>query len=72
LVPRNFRKDGIFTYKILNQKLNIRKRNGSQTNYFTYLEDYRDMMFSSHYLNESERFLDVGANVGVHSIIVAS
>ena len=66
------KKDGIFTYKILNQKLTIRKGHGSQTNYYTYFEDYNEMMFSLHYLNESERFLDVGANVGVYSILVAS
>ena len=67
------KKDGIFTYKILNQKLTIRKGHGSQTNYYAHLEDYNEMMFSLHYLNESDRFLDVGANVGVcYSILVAS
>ncbi|MFL2983040.1 MAG: FkbM family methyltransferase [Candidatus Neomarinimicrobiota bacterium] len=65
-------KDGqIFSFDILNQKISVRKGHGSQTNYYTYLEDYNEMLFGLHYLTSNDCFIDIGANVGVYSLLMA-
>tara|TARA_Y100001970_G_C14024256_1_gene745155 strand:+ start:117 stop:992 length:876 start_codon:yes stop_codon:yes gene_type:complete len=60
-----------FSFNILNQKVSIRKGHGSQTNYFTYLEDYNEMLFGLHYLTSNDLFVDIGANIGVYSLLMA-
>ena len=50
----------------------ILKGEGSNTHYFTYLEDYEEMFFLLHFLRDSDQFIDVGANIGAYSILAAS
>jgi len=53
----------------LGNKLIIKKGQGGQGNYFTYLNDYEEMLFLVHYLKEENTFIDIGANVGSYSIL---
>ncbi|MBC8196783.1 MAG: FkbM family methyltransferase [Candidatus Marinimicrobia bacterium] len=50
----------------------ISKGEGSQAHYFTFLEDYEEMVFLLHCLRSKDQFIDVGANIGAYSILVAS
>ena len=65
------RDNQIFSYNIVNQRVSVRKGHGSQTSFFTYLEDYNEMLFALHYLEINDRFVDVGANVGIYSLLMA-
>ena len=38
-------------------------------NYYTYLADYKEMLFLMHYLSSEDIFIDIGANIGAYSII---
>ena len=38
-------------------------------NYYTYLADYKEMLFLIHYLSSEDIFIDIGANIGAYSII---
>ena len=58
-----------FNTPLLKQKLWVLKGMGSQTNYFTYLEDFEDMLFLLHYIRPSDLFIDIGANMGSYSIL---
>ena len=40
--------------------------------YFNGLSDYREMRFIQRYLRRGDTFLDVGANVGIYSLLAAS
>ncbi len=40
-------------------------------NYYTGLYEYYDMSFLMHYTNDGDKFLDVGANAGVYSILAS-
>ena len=51
----------------LEHSLLITKGEGSQAHLFTYLADFEEMIFLLHYLNKDDRFIDVGANIGVIS-----
>ena len=55
----------------LGNKLIIKKGQGGQGNYFTYLNDYEEMLFLAHYLKSSDIFIDAGANVGSYSMLAA-
>lgn len=55
-----------------NGHLIISKGDGSQAHYFTYLEDFEEMVFLLHFLRGEDQFVDVGANIGVYSILAAS
>ena len=55
----------------INNKLIIKKGQGGQSNYFTELEDYEEMLFLAHYINKEDTFIDIGANVGAYTILVA-
>ena len=55
----------------LNGELIVKKGQGGQTNYFTFLEDYEEMLFLSHYLKRDDVFADIGANIGSYSILAA-
>ena len=50
----------------------ISKGEGSQAHFFTYLEDYEEMVFLLHFLRVNDQFIDVGANIGAYSILAAS
>ena len=50
----------------------ISKGEGSQAHYFTYLEDYEEMAFLLHLLRANDHLIDIGANIGAYSILVAS
>jgi len=56
----------------LNNFLIIIKGEGSQAHYFTYLSDFEEMLFLLHYLNEDDKFIDIGANIGTYSILSAT
>ena len=58
-----------FKIPLLKQKLWVVKGQGSQTNYFTYLEDYEDMLFLLHYTRSGDLFIDIGANMGSYSVL---
>ena len=55
----------------LEHSLLIKKGEGSQAHYYTYLADFEEMLFLLHYLNKDDRFIDVGANIGAYSILAA-
>jgi len=55
----------------IQHSLIITKGSGVQAHYFTYLEDFEEMLFLLHYLNEKDRFIDVGANIGAYSILAS-
>ena len=55
----------------LEHSLLIKKGEGSQTNYFTYLADYEEMLFLLHFLSNNDRFIDVGANLGSYTILAS-
>ena len=55
----------------LEGQLIVKKGQGGQTNYFTFLQDYEEMLFLSHYLKRDDVFVDVGANIGSYSILAA-
>lgn len=52
-------------------KLILKKGAGSQANYYTYLQDFEEMLFLLHYLNENDQFIDIGANIGTYSILAS-
>ncbi len=53
-------------------KLFIKKgQAGATGNVYTGLHDFNDMAFLLHYLDEEDLFYDIGANVGVYSILAA-
>ena len=55
----------------LDGQIIVKKGQGGQTNYFTYLEDFEEMLFLAHYLKQDDVFVDVGANAGSYSILAA-
>ena len=65
------RDDDEVVIPFLDNKLIVKKGQGGQNNYFTYLADYEAMLFLVHYLNSSDIFVDAGANVGAYSILAA-
>ena len=56
----------------LENSLLIKKGEGSQAHYYTYLSDYEEMLFLLHYLNKGDRFVDVGSNIGAYSILAST
>ena len=55
----------------LEYSLLIKKGEGNQAHYYTYLADFEEMIFLLHYLNKDDRFIDVGANIGAYSILAS-
>ena len=47
-------------------------RSASSVMYFNGFPDFHEMMFIKHYLKPGDAFIDVGANVGVYSLLAAS
>lgn len=52
-------------------KVKAKKGDGITGDYYAYLQDPVDSIFLMHYLNESDVFLDVGANVGHYSLLAS-
>jgi len=50
----------------------IKKGEGNQAHYYTYLQDYEEMLFLLHYLNDDDRFIDIGSNVGAYAILAST
>ena len=55
----------------IQHSLIITKGSGIQAHYFTYLEDFEEMLFLLHYLDKNDKFIDVGANIGAYSILAS-
>ncbi len=66
-----YKNDDEVKIPFLEGKLIVKKGYGGQTNYFTFLEDYEEMLFLIHYLKRDDVFVDVGANIGSYSILAA-
>ena len=56
----------------LEHSLLIKKGEGSQAHYYTYLEDFEEMLFLLHFLDMDDRFIDIGANIGSYSILAST
>jgi FkbM family methyltransferase len=57
---------------IENTRLIIKKgMTGATGNIYTGLLEFDDMLFLLHYLNSDDFFLDIGANVGIYSVLAA-
>ena len=65
--------DFSFVYEFVNDSLLIAKRgmDGATGNLIFGLAEYNDMSFTLHYLREEDCFIDVGANVGVYTILAS-
>lgn len=57
---------------INNMKISVSKGDTGMTgNYYFGLHEYEDMAFLMHFLNENDRFLDIGSNNGSYSLLAA-
>ena len=56
----------------LEHSLLFKKGEGSQGHYYTYLEDFEEMLFLLHFLDMDDRFIDIGANIGSYSILAST
>ena len=48
-----------------------KKLTGVTGNIYTGLHEFSDMSFLIHYLNEEDKFMDIGANVGTYSLLAS-
>ena len=48
-----------------------RDLSGVATNYFTYLADFEEMLFSLHFLKTDDVFYDIGSNFGTYTILAS-
>ena len=56
-----------------NSKLIISKgQTGATGNYYNGLHEFNDMMFILHFLRIDEIFYDIGANIGVYTILASA
>lgn len=68
----------LITYPIIynltgNSKLIISKgQTGATGNYYNGLHEFNDMMFMLHFLRIDEIFYDIGANIGVYTILASA
>jgi len=49
-----------------------RGHHATRSHYFFGLQDFTDELFAIHFLREGELFIDIGANLGIFSIMVAA
>ncbi len=66
-------KEAMFIHNYIHEtKLLVGKKStSSQLQYFNSLNDFSEMSFLLHFLNHNDTFVDVGANVGVYTILAA-
>ena len=55
-----YRNGQICKIPFLNQHLVIKKGAGGQANYYTYMSDFEEMSFILHYLEQNDKFIDIG------------
>ncbi|MDP2076963.1 MAG: FkbM family methyltransferase [Sulfuricurvum sp.] len=65
--------DGSFVFEWINDSKLVIKRGmtGATGNIYVGLMEYEDMSFLLHYLHEDDLFFDIGANVGVYTVLAS-
>ncbi|MBN1250743.1 MAG: FkbM family methyltransferase [Bacteroidales bacterium] len=67
----------VFDYKVIvpyvaNSKLILKKSLHSATaNYYVGLQEFEEMAFTLHLLNKNDIFCDIGANIGIYTILAS-
>src|SRR5687768_4318764 len=71
-VRKFFLKEKVVHPLIGNTKINMGKNDkAALVNYYTGLYEFEDMCFMLHYLRENDLMIDVGANIGVFSLLAS-
>lgn len=61
----------IFTYGEKSRLIAKKGMKGATGNIYTKLQDFNEMMFLLHFLDDSMCFIDVGSNIGSYSVLAA-
>lgn len=72
IYKRIYRRPAVVDFHGLKLLCHPDSTSASSVIYFNALPDYREMLFMQAYLQEGDNFLDIGANVGVYSLLAAS
>ncbi|MDR1895711.1 MAG: FkbM family methyltransferase, partial [Prevotellaceae bacterium] len=58
-------------YSFTDKSKLIIQKSGSTINFYCGLEDYYDMTFLLHFLREEDSFADIGANIGMYTVLAS-